>query len=167
MFVEMKVDSVTIDTRVNTPVVLLKGDGGISLPIWIGLLEASSIATVLEGVELTRPMTHDLFINMAAALGSQIAKIEIKDLKDNVYYASVYIDGHIKKGSSYIEVDARPSDAIALALRVDKSIFVEESVILKSKSLTSPLITDERIATEELKQELKDFPAEVFNKYKI
>ncbi len=95
MFIEMKVDSVTIDSRVNSPVVILKGESGSVLPIWIGLLEASSIATKLEGVEVSRPMTHDLFINMAAALGSHITKIEIKDLIDNVYYASV----HLKKDS--------------------------------------------------------------------
>lgn len=162
MFIEMTVDSVTIDNKVNTPVVTLKGGESI-LPIWIGLLEASSIASELEGLKLTRPMTHDLLRNSIETLGGEITKIEIKDLKDSVYYSSI----HIKKGTSYIEIDSRPSDAIALSLRVGLPIFVEEGVIEKSSTLKGPTMTQNKIVSDDIEQSLKDLPAEAFNKYKI
>ncbi|MEN6616217.1 MAG: bifunctional nuclease family protein, partial [Syntrophorhabdus sp.] len=129
MLKEMKVAGITVDPFTNTPIVLLKdSDEKDVLPIWIGLLEASSIATALENIETPRPMTHDLIKNMLDNLGVKIMKIEVNDLKDNTYYALIHLDVNKKR----MVIDSRPSDAIAIALRTSAPIFVEESVIQRS-----------------------------------
>ncbi len=126
MLKEMKVAGITVDPFTNTPIVLLKdSEEKDVLPIWIGLLEASSIATALENIETPRPMTHDLIKNLLDSLGVKILKIEVNDLKDNTYYALIHLDVNRKR----MVIDSRPSDAIAIALRTSAPIFVEESVI--------------------------------------
>ena len=130
MFIPMTVSGLTLDPVTEGPIVVLKETKGKrTLLIWIGLLEANAIATELEGIKLSRPMTHDLFKNIMELLDLKINKVEVCDLKDNTYYALIYVtyDGR------QISVDARPSDALALSLRVNAPIFVAEEVIQKSK----------------------------------
>src|SRR5258707_6124372 len=113
--VEMRVDQLTTDPLTNMPILILKDESGEeSLPIWIGLLEASAIATELEKVALDRPMTHDLLKNLIAESGLKVQCVEIHDVKENTFYACIRLSGPRKKE---ITLDARPSDAIALALR--------------------------------------------------
>lgn len=128
--IRMKVAGITLDSTNNMPIIILKGvDDEVAIPIWIGLIEASAIATELEGIKLARPMTHDLLKNVLESLGGDLQRIEICDLKDNTFYAMLYI----KKEGSDIEIDSRPSDAIALALRTDSEILVDKKVVEKSQ----------------------------------
>jgi len=122
----MNVHAITIDSESNVPVLILKEvNGERSLPIWIGLLEATAIASELENIKFARPLTHDLTINMLKAADVTITKILINDLKDNTYYAIITMD---KSGNKF-NIDSRPSDAIALALKSGVEIFVNEKVL--------------------------------------
>jgi len=128
----MFVSVLAVDSSTNSPIVILKEvDGERTLPIWIGLLEANAIASEMEGIKFSRPMTHDLLKNIMALTDVNVKKIEVCDLKDNTYYAFIYID---HKGKEIV-IDARPSDALALALRVGAPILVEEKVIQMSKQV--------------------------------
>ncbi|HQK90424.1 MAG TPA: bifunctional nuclease family protein, partial [Smithellaceae bacterium] len=130
MLLEMKVSGLTIDPITNTPIVILKDlQESKAIPIWIGLFEASAIATELEHVVFSRPMTHDLMHEFLKALDVAVSRIEIVDIRNNTFFATVYL---VRDGQTY-RIDARPSDAIALALRANASIFVEESVLEKSR----------------------------------
>ena len=115
-----------VDPASNTPIVLLKTeDTGQTVPIWIGLLEATSIASALKNIKFDRPMTHDLFKNYLDLHKTTVSKVEVCDLKDNTYYAQIYFLAEDRSFS----MDARPSDAIAIALRFEAPIFVEDKVI--------------------------------------
>lgn len=150
----MEVESVSLDKETSLPFVRLREkNGDKTMPIWIGLLEASAIATELEGVRLTRPLTHDLILSMLVEMDSNVEKVEINNLKDNVYYASIFI----KQGDSIIEVDSRPSDAIAISLKAGIDIFVEEDIIKEAQTLT-PHSSDVK---------LEDIPVEGYGKYKM
>ena len=130
--VEMKVSGLAIDPFTNMPILILKDlQGRDAVPIWIGLIEASAIATELEKIELSRPMTHDLMKTILCAVGVSVVRVEVTDLRDNTFYASILLarDGH------NFAVDSRPSDAIALALRTGCAITVARKVIEKSKSI--------------------------------
>jgi hypothetical protein len=119
--VPMNVGGLTLDPATKTPIVILRDDDNtLNLPIWIGLLEATAIATELEGIQMARPMTHDLLRNLIGELGATVQSIEISDLRDNTYFAviNLLIDGVPRA------IDSRPSDAISLALRVKSPIFV-------------------------------------------
>jgi hypothetical protein len=130
MFREMKVTGLVMDPQTNTPILVLKDPSeDTSLPIWIGLLEATSIATELEKIQFPRPMTHDLFKNCLESLNVRVEKVEVCDLRDNTYYALIYLQNDGKVSS----IDARPSDAIAIALRTEAPIFVKEDVLTKSQ----------------------------------
>jgi uncharacterized protein len=132
MLKEMKITGITVDPFTNTPIVLLKDlEEKEVLPIWIGLLEASSIATALENIQTPRPMTHDLVKSILESLGVKVVKIEVNDLRDNTYYALI----HLEVDGRRLTIDSRPSDAIAIALRTGATIFVEESVIKKSSKI--------------------------------
>lgn len=132
MLLEMKVYGLTIDPFTNAPIVILKDlDEKNSLPVWIGVLEASSIAAELEKIQFSRPMTHDLVREILRSLGIAITKVEVNDLKDNVYYATIHMNAREKS----FAIDARPSDAIALALRMSSPIFVDTSVLDKSRQM--------------------------------
>jgi len=165
MLKEMKVAGITVDPFTNTPIVILKDlEEQDVLPIWIGLLEASSIATALENVQTPRPMTHDLLKNVLDNLGAKVIKIEVNDLKDNTYYAVI----HLEIGEKRITIDARPSDAIALALRVDASIFVDENVIKKSAKVELSKKEDKVVVdTGEWEEILENLSADDFGKYKM
>ncbi len=165
MLHEMKVSGLTIDPVSNAPIMILKSsDGKLSLPIWIGLLEATAIATELESVRFSRPMTHDLFKTVMENLDVTMSKIEVCDLKDNTFYATIYFQGNNKE----FAVDARPSDAIALALRMGSPIYVHDQVIQNSKSL--PKHPKELVNTEEGKkwtEILENLASDDFGKYKM
>jgi bifunctional DNase/RNase len=130
--VEMKVAALTIDPFTNMPILVLKDlQGRNPVPIWIGLIEASAIAAELEKVELARPMTHDLMKVMLGAVGVAVTRVEVTDLRENTFYASIVL---CREGKTFV-IDARPSDAIALALRANCSIRVARKVIEKSRSI--------------------------------
>ena len=112
--IQMSVGGLTLDPVTKTPIVILKDtDNKLNLPIWIGLLEATAMATEIEGIKMARPMTHDLLKNILGEVGCAVESVEITELKENTYYALV----HINVGGRELVVDSRPSDAIALALR--------------------------------------------------
>lgn len=122
----MKVKAVGIDRNTLLPVVVLTDEGEESyVPLVIGPAEANAIAVVLENIEITRPLTHDLLLNSVLALGAKVDKVVITDLTEDVYYAELYL----VQDEKTVRVDARPSDAIALALRSGAAIFVDEKVV--------------------------------------
>jgi bifunctional DNase/RNase len=128
MFLEMKIAGLTLDPTTNMPIIILKDlNGNNALPIWIGIAEASAIATKLENVDLARPMTHDLMRNILVKLEVTLEKIEVTDLRDNTFYANIYL----RVGNRVVPIDSRPSDAIALATHYDPHlpIYVDEEVI--------------------------------------
>ncbi len=128
----MTISAIAVDSLTKSPVVILKEVGGErTLPIWIGLLEANAIASELEGVKFPRPMTHDLLKNVMESTDVKVNKVEVCDLKDNTYFALI----HITHNGKEISIDARPSDALALSLRVNAPIFVAEEVISKSTQI--------------------------------
>ncbi len=128
----MAISVLAVDPLAKTPVVILKElDGERTLPIWIGFLEANAIASELQGIKSSRPMTHDLLRNIIGLIDVKVNKVEICDLKNNTYYASI----HITQGGREISIDGRPSDALALSLRVNAPIFAAEEVIQKSKQI--------------------------------
>ncbi len=129
MLYQMEVAGLALDPSGNSPILILKTpDGEKTLPIWIGIMEAASIAMALQNVEFPRPMTHDLFKNFIELMGARMEKVVIEDLKDNTYFARILFAGD----SGGAVLDARPSDAIALALRTKAPIFVDEEVLAKS-----------------------------------
>jgi uncharacterized protein len=166
MAIEMKVSGLTIDPITNTPIVILKDmQENKAIPIWIGLFEASAIATELEKIVFSRPMTHDLFNECLKTLNVTLNKIEIVDIRNNTFYATIYLT---RDGQS-ITIDARPSDAIALALRAHAPIFVDENVIEKSRNVDFGIkITDlDKLKEEKIKDFLENLSAEDFGKYKM
>ena len=166
MFVEMKVSGLTIDPLTNTPIVILKDlEGKRAVPIWIGLFEASAIATELEKISFSRPMTHDLMRDLLKILEAKVKRIEIVDLRNNTFFASI----HLQRNEETLIIDSRPSDAIALALRVNCPIFIDEKVIEKSRNIDFAKKVDEldKKKTEELKEFLENLPEEDFGKYKM
>jgi uncharacterized protein len=165
MLKEMKVAGITVDPFTNTPIVLLKDlEEKDVLPIWIGLLEASSIATALENINTPRPMTHDLLKNILDNLGVKVLKIEVNDLKDNTYFALIHFDINKKR----LVMDSRPSDAIAIALRTAAPIFVEEAVIKKSAKVDLTTKGDKVVTdTTEWEDILENLSSDDFGKYKM
>lgn len=131
-FIEMRVGGLTLDPVTKTPIVILKDtENKLTLPIWIGLMEATAMATELEGIKMARPMTHDLLRSIISDLGGEIESIEVTDLRDNTYYAVIYV----RAGEKKLSVDSRPSDAISLALRTRSPIFVAKKVLETSSVL--------------------------------
>ncbi|HEX3036412.1 MAG TPA: bifunctional nuclease family protein [Thermodesulfobacteriota bacterium] len=158
MFFEMKVSGIALDPFTNTPIVILKDVAGEKiLPIWIGFMEASSIAMELEKTPRVRPLTHDLLKNMLETLKYSVTRVEVTDLRSDTFYAEI----HLKRGSEEYILDSRPSDAIAIALRTDSPIFVKDDVLEKSKKLES----DE--GKEKLSDILEKIPEGDFGKYKM
>ncbi len=171
MYIEMVVGGLTIDPLTNSPVLILRDlKGERTLPIWIGVLEATSIATVLEKIDVGRPMTHDLLKTIVNDLGARILRVEICDLRDNTYYALLHLD----QNGRCLQIDSRPSDAIAIALRSGAPIFVLEEVLEKSKKEpdiegsskeTAGIVTTSD--KEKLKEILEELNPEDFGKYKM
>jgi hypothetical protein len=162
----MKVSGLTIDPLTNTPIVILKDlQEKKAIPIWIGLFEASAIATELEKITFSRPMTHDLLTDILRIMEVEVTKIEINDLRNNTFFANIYI---VKEGRTII-VDSRPSDAIAIALRTNAPIFVDEKVIEKSRNVDfGTKLTDlDMLKDEKLKEFLENLSPDDFGKYKM
>jgi hypothetical protein len=131
-FILMTVGGLTLDPVTKTPIVILRDpDNKLNLPIWIGLLEATAMATELEGIKMARPMTHDLLRTVIAELGAVVEWVEVTDLKDNTYFALVYL----RAGEQQLAIDARPSDAVSLALRTKSPIYVAKKVLEASSVL--------------------------------
>ncbi|GMV40172.1 MAG: hypothetical protein AMXMBFR64_18880 [Myxococcales bacterium] len=129
--VPMTIAGLSIDSTTRTPVLVLREEGGDTvLPIYIGLMEASAIAAQIEGVQLARPMTHDLLKSVLGSLGGKLLRIEVTDLRDNTFFASLFV----QQGDRVVEIDSRPSDAIALALRAGAPIHVARHVLALSGS---------------------------------
>lgn len=165
MLHKVKIAGMTMDPASNMPIILLKTvEEDRMIPIWIGLLEATAIASAIQNIEFDRPMTHDLFKNLAEVLGLHIAKIEVCDLKNNTFYARIYYTSKDRNFS----MDARPSDAIALALRFEAPIFVDDKVIEQSKMTGE---TGEITDTSEEGKKWADYLARLsdddFGKYKV
>ena len=166
MLIKMKVAGLTIDPLTNTPIVILKDfDEKKAIPIWIGLFEASAIATELEKITFSRPMTHDLMYEILKALKIEIIKVEIHDLRNNTFFANI----HLLREGEILVIDSRPSDAIALALRANATIFVDEKVIEKSRNVDfGKKITElDTLKDDKLKEFLENLSPEDFGKYKM
>lgn len=161
---EMVVKGLTLDPLTNMPIIILRDvPGQKALPIWIGVFEANAIALEMEKVSTPRPMTHDLIRNILEGMKAKVNKIVINDLKDNTFYATIYI----AQNNSEVVIDSRPSDAIALALRVEAPIFVAKKVLDEAKSidLTEDKIKDQE--TEKWKEWLEQIKPEDFGKLDV
>ena len=166
MFIEMKVSGLTMDPITNTPIVILKDlEEKKAIPIWIGIFEASAIATEIEKITFSRPMTHDLLNEMLKVLKAEVIRVEIHDLRNNTFFANIQLFSN----GDMIVVDARPSDAIALALRASAPIFVDDKVIEKSRNVDfGTKMTDlDRLKKEKLAEFLENLSPEDFGKYKM
>ncbi|MBU2055705.1 MAG: bifunctional nuclease family protein [Proteobacteria bacterium] len=166
MFIEMKISGLTMDPITNTPIVILKDmEEKKAIPIWIGIFEASAIATEMEKITFSRPMTHDLLSEILKVLSAEVTRVEIHDLRNNTFFANI----HLLREGKTIVVDSRPSDAIAIALRAGARIFVEDKVIEKSRNVDfGTKMTDlDRLKKEKLAEFLENLSPEDFGKYKM
>jgi len=158
---EMQVVGITVDPATQSPIVILRdAENRHILPIWIGILEANAIAVGLEKVRLPRPMTHDLFKNVMDTLGVRLLRVEVTDIKDNTYYAELHFDSAGKA----LVVDTRPSDAIAIALRMGAPILVHDAVIEKAVRIDASATGADKDKWTEL---LEKMDPEDFSKYKM
>ncbi len=159
--IPMKVQGLTIDPGSNSPILILQEiTGERTLPIWIGLLEATAIASELEKVSFSRPMTHDLAMNLLKHLGCAISKIEVTELKDNTFFALI----HLQTPEGTSTIDSRPSDAIALALRAQAPILVAEEVLVAAAASPS---AEQAGGGKDWKEVLESMDPEDFGKYKM
>ncbi len=153
-FTEMKIYRLVLDPNTNSPIVVLQDEAtGDLLPIWIGFFEAHAIATKLEGVESSRPMTHDLLANAFSIVDGLVTRIEVVDLVDNTYFARIYFNLKDKQFS----LDSRPSDAIALATRTAAPIFVADHVLEQSKIDSSQIAEPDDDQDDEWTNILRNF----------
>ena len=161
MEVEMKIRGLMMDPVTNMPIVILKDANGTAvLPIWVGIYEANAIALEIEKVTTPRPMTHDLLKNLLLGLETQVRRVVVNDLRDDTFYAVIWLE----KDGQVISLDSRPSDALALALRVDCPIFVEDDVLKSSK--VSGAAAD-KVSNEELRKWLENLNDEDMGRYKM
>src|SRR5579871_3088567 len=161
MEVEMTIRGLLMDPVTQMPIVILKDVGGDSvLPIWVGVYEANAIALEIEKVSTPRPMTHDLFKNVLTGLETHVHKVVVTELRDDTFYAVIWME----REGRVVSVDSRPSDALALALRVDCPIFVEDEV-LKNTKLAANL--SDKVSSEELRKWLEGLNDEDLGRYKM
>jgi len=161
MAIEMKIKGLMIDPITNMPIVILKNINGESvLPIWVGIFEANAIALQVENITTPRPMTHDLVRTILDQMDATLQKVVICELKDSTFYANIYL----QMGGEILKIDSRPSDAIALALRTDASIFVEESVVEQAKSID---LTNDTGETVRLKKLLENLSVDDLGQYEM
>lgn len=161
MEVEMKIRGLMMDPVTQTPIVILKDvSGGTILPIWVGMYEANAIALEIEKVTTPRPMTHDLLKTLITGLQADVRKVVVSELRDDTFYAMIWLE----KNGELISVDSRPSDALALALRTDCPIYVEEQVIRTSKATSS---VSDKVTNDELKKWLESLNDEDLGRYKM
>lgn len=158
--IEMKVMGIALDTRTGSPIVVLHDkENRRALPIWIGSAEASSIIRKIENLSVSRPMTHDLIISMVEKTGYEISKVEINDVEKETYFATIFLKND---KDELLEIDSRPSDAIAIAIRVDAPIFVNAKV-LSTGSVSTDSAKDAQEA-EEFKTFIQDIKPSDFAK---
>lgn len=165
--VEMEVRGITLDPVTNMPIIILRDlENNKSLPIWVGIFEANAIASEMEKLSPPRPMTHDLLKNMIEGLKSKVKRIIVNDLRNNTFFAII----ELEKNGANVSIDSRPSDAIALALRVKVPIMVSDEVIKKAKTIDmtqagegEELIEDK----EKLREWLDKLKPEDFGKYEM
>jgi uncharacterized protein len=161
MEVEMTIRGLLMDPVSQTPIVILKDVGGESvLPIWVGVYEANAIALEMEKVSTPRPMTHDLIKNVLTGLETSVHKVVVTELREDTFYAVIWLE----RGGEVISIDSRPSDALALALRVDCPIFVDETVLKNSKQAAS---VNDRVTADELRKYLEGLNDDDLGKYKM
>ncbi|MEX2662067.1 MAG: bifunctional nuclease family protein [Vicinamibacterales bacterium] len=161
MQIEMTIKGLMVDPITNMPIVILRDrDGHKVLPIWVGVFEANAIALQIENVTPQRPMTHDLLNNVIHDLKADIQKIVVSDLKENTFYALI----HLAIGGEVTVIDARPSDAIALALRARAPIYVEDAVIDNAKTVD---LAPEKGDSERLQKWLENLDPDTMGKYKM
>ena len=161
MQIEMTIKGLMVDPVTNMPIIILRDeDGQRVLPIWVGIFEANAIALQIENVATPRPMTHDLLRNVIHDLDGAVQKIVVSDLRENTFFAVI----HLSVRGEPVLVDARPSDAIALALRAKAPIYVEEAVIDTAKALDG---TPERTDNERLQKWLESLDSDDLGKYKM
>jgi len=161
MEVEMKIRGLMMDPMSNMPIVVLKDLGGDSvLPIWVGIYEANAIALEIEKVTTPRPMTHDLIKVLLMGLDTSVSKVVVNELKDDTFYAQIWLERNGKQ----ISVDSRPSDALALALRHDCPIFVDEKVLQSSRGTNG---VSEKVNNEELRKWLENLNEDDLGRYKM
>ena len=161
--VPMSIKGLMLDPVSNSPIVVLRDDEEkFFLPIWVGIFEANAIALQLENVATPRPMTHDLLKNMIAELHGEVTRIVINDLRDSTFFAQI----RILSGERTLEIDARPSDAIALALRTEAPIFVEQAVLDQAQTI-SPDAIDDEMGDKSSKKFLEELDPDDLGKYKM
>ena len=161
MQIEMTIKGLMVDPITNTPIVILRDkEGHKVLPIWVGIFEANAIALQIENVSTPRPMTHDLLKNVIHDLKASVQKIVVCDLQENTFYALIYL----ALNGETVAIDARPSDAIALALRSRAPIFVEEVVIEHAKTVD---FTTEKADADRLQKWLESLDPDELGKYKM
>jgi bifunctional DNase/RNase len=165
MLHEVNIASMAIDPTSNTPIIILKSvKGDQAVPIWIGLLEATSIASALRDIKFDRPMTHDLFKNFIDNLEMVVSKVEVCDLKDNTFYARIYFESKDKS----FDMDARPSDAIAIALRFGAPIYVDDKIFEKSQMVDGDYeVLNKSEDGKKWAEYLENLNPEDFGKYKV
>ena len=158
---EMVIKGLMVDPVTNMPIVILRDKVGERvLPIWVGIFEANAIALQIENIATPRPMTHDLLRNVISDLNGRVEKIVVTDLKEATFFALIYLT----VGSETVAVDARPSDALALALRTQAPIFVEEHVIDSAKTVD---LSQEPASADRLQKWLESLDPEELGKYKM
>ena len=162
MEVEMKIRGLMMDPVTNMPIVILKDHSTDTvLPIWVGVPEANAIALEIEKVTTQRPMTHDLIKSLLLGLNTGIKKVVVNELKDDTFFAVIWV----QRNGELISVDSRPSDALALALRLDCPIFVDDSVLKSSRAISA--VADKVNANQELKRWLENLNEEDLGRYKM
>jgi uncharacterized protein len=159
--VEMQIRGLMMDPVTNMPIIVLKDVGSdLVLPIWVGIFEANAIALELEKTAMPRPMTHDLLQNMARGLNAEVRKVVVSELRDDTFYAVIWMD----HGGETVTMDARPSDAIALALRWDCPIYVNREVLESSKQSASGA---QNVNAEEMRRWLENLNDDDMGRYKM
>lgn len=161
MQIEMKIRGLMMDPVTNMPIVILRDlEGNSVLPIWVGVYEANAIALEIEKVTTPRPMTHDLIRNLLMGLGGGVRKVVVSDLQDDTFYAMIWVE----RNGEMIAIDSRPSDALAVALRLDCPIYVEDQVLSSSKNVAA---VSEKANSEELRRWLENLGDEDLGQYKM
>lgn len=157
----MDVKALIVDPIANMPVIILRDDEEKNfLPIWVGVFEANAIALQMEGITTPRPMTHDLLRNVISQVRGEVEKVLISKLQENTFYAEIYLDVDGRK----LTVDSRPSDAIALALRASAPVFVEETVLEKSRAQDDSADSQ---SSERLRKWFEEADPDSLGKYKM